>query len=191
MKVIFTPICRPQVADLNRGAWARLEDMLRAYIAQNASSQLYVVTGPVLRDGLPWISRSVNQVSIPEYFFKVVLDLDHAQGIAFLMPNRKIEYPVEHYAVSIDEVEKLTGIDFFPALDDEQEERIEARKDPAAWLPSREQGDALPLDPTQLPRNTFNTVQAKIYAGKGEDITVCGTVVSTKNPVKAMFFKSG
>jgi endonuclease G len=48
--------------------------------------------------------------------------------------------------------------------------------------------DSKPLDPTSLPRNHFNTVQAKLYAGKNETITVCGTVVSTKLSSKGNVF---
>ncbi len=43
-----------------------------------------------------------------------------------MMRNEKLEYPVISYAVPVDSVEKLTGIDFFPALDDALEDRIEA-----------------------------------------------------------------
>ena len=45
--------------------------------------------------------------------------------IAFLMPNRKLEGDIYDYQVTVDEVEELTGIDFFPALEDKLEDRLE------------------------------------------------------------------
>lgn len=48
---------------------------------------MYVVTGGVLKAGLPVIERGVNKVSIPEQFYKVVLDLEAGKAVGFLMPN--------------------------------------------------------------------------------------------------------
>ena len=170
----------PQRPDFNRISWALLEDLLREYIINHPETQLYVVTGPVLHDRLPKVPRSVNQVSIPEYYYKAVLDLHHKRAIAFLMPNQLCEYPTESYALSIDSLEKITGIDFFPALEDDLEQKLEASFNIQDWRGKKAENDAAPLSPTALPRNHFNTVQAKRYMGKNETITVCGTVVSTK-----------
>jgi len=178
----------PQVADLNRGKWAELEGVMRGYMYRNEGTQLYVVTGPVLKDDLPIIERSVNKVSIPEQFFKVVLDLDHQRAIGFLMENKKLHYPVEKYAVSIDEIEKLTGIDFFPNLADEIENVVEKQVEIKEWLPQTEQDDVQPIDALSLPKNTFNSVQAKLYVASGDKVTVCGTVVSTKLSSKGNVF---
>ena len=56
------------------------------------------------------------------------------------------------------------------------------------WLPPSEQSDVEPLSPPSLPRNHFNTVQAKRYMGSGEVINVCGTVVSTNLSRKGNVF---
>lgn len=170
----------PQVADFNREAWAELEALLRGYMYRNGETQLYVVTGPILEEGLPVIERSVNKVAIPEQFFKVALDLKSGRGIGFVMPNQKIDAPLETFAVSIDEVEERTGLDFFNRLEAEQEEAVESALDKSAWIPELAGGDEEPLYPPNLPRNHFNTVQAKRYMGNGEEIIVCGTVVSTR-----------
>lgn len=170
----------PQVADFNREAWAELEALLRSYLYDHPETQLYVVTGPLLEEGLPVIERSVNKVSVPKQYFKVALDLAAGRGIGFIMPNRKIEAPLETFAVSIDEVEARAGLDFFHRLGDDTESAVEAKLDKSAWIPELANGDVEPLYPPNLPRNHFNTVQAKRYMGSGEDITVCGTVVSTR-----------
>lgn len=167
----------PQKPELNRERWADLEDKLRKYVAEY-NEQLYVVTGGILRKGLPVLGE--HSVTIPEYFYKVALDYegDEKKGIGFIMPNGKCEFPVMQYAVSIDSVEKISGLDFFTSLPDDEEAKIEATFDIKKWLIEKEKDDVLPLDPKTLPKKTFNTIQAKVLIG--EKSTVCGTVVSTK-----------
>lgn len=170
----------PQVADFNRGVWAELESAVRAYIFRNPNSQLYVVTGGILEPGLPVVERGINKVSIPRYFYKAVLDPANQSGIGFIMPNERLDYPLESYAVSIDEVEKRTGLDFFNRLPDQLETAVESTVDKSKWLPAVNAGDVEPIGATTLPPNHFNSVQAKIYMGGGQRINVCGTVVSTR-----------
>jgi endonuclease G, mitochondrial len=177
----------PQLADFNRISWAKLEDMTRSYAERN-QAPVMIVTGPLLREGLPRVDRAINKPTIPAYYYKMAVDRQNQRAVAFLMPNKKCEYPAEYYAVSIDSLEKITGINFFPNLPDEEEQKLEAMKDPKQFMAPKEMTDAKPLDPTSLPRNHFNTVQAKYYAGKNETITVCGTVVSTKLSSKGNVF---
>lgn len=177
----------PQVPDLNRKAWADLEDWERRYV-NFSKGRVFVVTGPVLRDGLPAMQNPghANEVSIPELFYKVIADLDgdSPKAIAFVMRNAAQEYPVISYSVPVDSVERLTGIDFFPALDDAVEDRIEAMREPKDWYAEGDPffGETEPLK-APLPKGLFNTVQAKYHIGK--EVTVCGTVVSTRKTAKA------
>jgi endonuclease G len=124
----------PQLADFNREGWAELEGLLRGYVVR-AGHQLVVVTGGVLKEGLSTIDRGVNRVSIPEQFYKVVLDVEAGKAIGFLMPNEKLRYPLAHYAVSVDAVEALTGLDFFNLIDDQ--DRVEAEADTKGLLKNK------------------------------------------------------
>lgn len=177
----------PQKPELNRESWAELEDWVRRYV-NYSKRRLFVVTGPVLRDGLPTMDKPnrVNEVSIPELFYKVIADLDSdsPKAIAFLQSNGKNEYPTISYAVPVDSVEKLTGIDFFANLDDKLEDAIEAMREPKDWYAEGDPffGEAEPLK-APLPKGMFNTVQAKYHIGK--TVTICGTVVSARKTVKA------
>lgn len=177
----------PQRPDLNRGRWAELEDWTRRYVYYS-KRRLFVATGPVLRDGLPTMQNPGhrNEVSIPEQFWKVIADLDgnEPKAIAFVMSNAKQELPVISHAVPVDSVEKLTGIDFLPALDDAVEEQIERMNDTRAWYADGDPnaGEVPPLG-APLPKGMFNSAQAKYHVGK--TVTVCGTVVSTRTTVKA------
>jgi endonuclease G len=176
----------PQVALLNRGRWAELEDAIRQYVVRN-NTQVFVVSGGVLKPGLKKIEQGVNQVSIPEQYFKVALDVANQRGIGFLMPNKECEYPVMNYAYTIDSIEAITGLKFFSNL---SEDKLKAKKtfDINKWVGERELGDVLPMRAESMPRNTFNTVQAQYYMGKNEEIEVCGTVVSAKLSSKGNIF---
>lgn len=170
----------PQLADFNRGSWGDLEDAIRGYIYSNPATELYVVTGPVLKSGLPVIERGINKVSIPEQYFKVVMDLNNKKSIAFLMPNQAITKPLKSFATSINEIEKLTGLDFFNKLSPALQEQIEKQNDPTAWLPASNASDVEPLAQEKLQRNYFNTTQAKQWVGQNQEVSVCGTVVGAR-----------
>jgi len=166
----------PQRPDFNRGIWAKLENYVRQYVIEN-NEKVFVVTGGILNDNLPVVERSVNKVTIPEEYFKVLLDIDGdvKSGIGFILPNEASEYPVISYAVSIDEVEKRTGIDFFPALPDSLENRLEANFDIKHWQTEKRKANVSPIHRNHLPKNAFNTVQARSHYDS--KIKVCGTVI--------------
>ena len=170
----------PQLADFNRGAWGDLEDAIRGYIYSNPTTQLYVFTGPVLKPGLPVIERGKNKVSIPQQYFKIVMDFNNKKSIAFLMPNQAITKPLKSFATSINEIEKLTGLDFFNKLSPALQEQIESQTDATDWLPASNASDVEPLEQEKMQRNYFNTTIAKQWVGQNQEIHVCGTVVGAR-----------
>lgn len=178
----------PQVADFNRKKWADLEGLLRGYIHDHTNTQLYVVTGPLLNDSLPVIERSVNKVSIPKYYYKVALDLTNKKAIAFIMPNKDVKYPISSFAVSINEAEEATGIDFFYQLPDSLEEALESQNNIVDWVPEKQKGDVNPISQPTLKPGVYNTVQAKRHMGSGKKITVAGTVVSGRKTTNGHLF---
>ena len=176
----------PQKPEFNRERWAELESWIRTYVIDFKRS-VFVVTGPVLKDGLK--QQGVNKVSIPEQFYKIILDLDgeDKKAIAFLMPNDYCAYPVSGYVTSVNEVEKLTGLDFFSLLSDEEEDRLEAISSMDGWLHEEndEFGEVAPLK-APLPKGYFNTLQAKYKVG--EKTRICGKVVATKKSRKEAIY---
>jgi endonuclease G len=98
------------------------------------NGSLYVVCGPVLKNITKTIGIT-NQISVPDYYFKIILKHDDltSKCIAFLMPNEKCPFPLESYVVSVDSIEKMTGIDFFPGLPDPTETEIEALVETTNW----------------------------------------------------------
>lgn len=174
----------PQLGDFNRLKWADLEAMFREYVTNHTETQLYIVTGPILYDTLPKIERGTNKVTIPEFYYKVALDLTNHKAIGFIMPNKKIDYPISSYALPINDIEEVTGINFFYQLADSLEEVLESQKVITDWLPEKQKNDVAPIYQPSLPPGTFNTVVAKNHIKSGKTVTVTGTVVNateTKN----------
>ena len=121
----------PQVPACNRGVWKRLEEQVREWAREYGS--VYIVTGPVLTEGLPVIGP--DKVSVPEAYYKVILDYTEPEikGIGFIVPNAGSDAWAGAFAVSIDSVESVTGIDFFPALPDADETELEKWICPRCW----------------------------------------------------------
>lgn len=169
----------PQLPTFNREIWADLEGLVRSYVYEN-KRPLIVYTGPVLNDNLKKQERSINGVSIPEEFYKVVVDFEARKGIAYILPQEgSNNYPIEYFATTIDEVESVTGIDFLHQIDDETEESIERQKKINDWLPENQKRDVPPIKVGSLGKAKFNTVQANLFVDSGQKKEICGSVVST------------
>ncbi len=122
----------PQKPQFNRGIWKQLETRVRDWAVEN--KQLFVVTGPVLQEGLPTIGE--NRVAVPRYFYKVILDLKEPdiKSIAFVLSNEQHRAPLAQFAVTVDSVERLTGIDFFPQLPQFWEDSLESQLQLKNWF---------------------------------------------------------
>jgi endonuclease G len=169
----------PQRPEFNRESWANLEGLLRT-IVDREQKTFYVITGPVLHDSLPVIERSVHQLKIPELHYKIIVDAsaENPRGMAFVMPNKRCDDRLSQYMVTIDSVERLTGLNFFPKLTPAQERKIEAIASFDAWETQRKEGDVEPIDKVILPRGYYNTAQARLK--EGQTVSIVGKVVSTK-----------
>ena len=126
----------PQVPDFNRGIWNDLEQKFRQWAQRDG--QLYVVTGPVLKPGLPTIGQR-NQIAVPEMYYKIALCLtdDQPRMIGFLLKNEFSNENLKTFVVSVDEIERVTGIDFFPRLPDAIEKKLESANTTKGWFSAR------------------------------------------------------
>ena len=131
----FTNIC-PQNHELNAGDWKELEEQCRKWAVKYGS--LHIVCGPVVGKNVHG-KLGNNQVVIPDSFYKVILIPKGGEyhGVGFIFqnpPQRKskisskppVQRPLQSYAVTIDEVEQLVGIDFFPSLPQALQETVES-----------------------------------------------------------------
>ena len=114
----------PQLPGFNRGIWKKLEEQFRSWAP--SSHPVFVVTGPVLTDPISSHIGQTCSISVPQRFYKIMLDTaSPMRAIAFVLPNNSSTQPLSSFAMSIDEVERITGMDFFPKLNDLQEAKIE------------------------------------------------------------------
>ena len=113
----------PQKPSFNRGIWKKLEEKVRDLIL--ISDSIYVVTGPVLENSLGKIGE--NKVTIPSAYYKTIIRFkdDKLFGIGFLLKNEKSNRELSMFSVSIDSIEKVTGLNFFYQLDSVVQNRIE------------------------------------------------------------------
>lgn len=122
----------PQKKTFNRGIWRELEEKCRDWAIKNHS--VYIVTGGILKGRLKKIGK--NRVSVPKYYYKVILDYEapEVKAIAFIIKNADAKHaPLRQFVVSIDEVEKRTGLDFFPELRNKLEDNLEGAQNPDKW----------------------------------------------------------
>ena len=123
-------IC-PQVQELNSGDWNELENKVRGWAKRD--SAIFVITGPVVGRKAKTIGE--NKVAVPDAFFKVILSpfAKKAEAIGFLMENRQLDRPLRDYAMTVDEIESIAGVDFFYALPDSVEDEVERAYDLKYW----------------------------------------------------------
>ncbi|MCG9794131.1 DNA/RNA non-specific endonuclease [Flavobacterium algicola] len=128
----YTSNISPQNHEFNGGIWNRLEQKVR-YWAKKENGVI-VITGGVLKNTSKTIGN--QKVAVPDYFYKIVFEdeVGKQKMIAFLMPNEKSDKSLYEFVVSVDRIEKLTGIDFFPNLDDKIENKLEMNTDSKLWL---------------------------------------------------------
>lgn len=125
---LFTNMC-PQSHDLNSGDWNDLEQKCRKWAEREGS--IYIVCGPVFRQKKT-IGRS--KVAVPDGFYKVVLCMNGTpKAIGFYHDNEDGRRPMSAYVHTVDDIERMTGIDFFASLPDAIENRVEAYADAKEW----------------------------------------------------------
>jgi len=130
-ETFLTSNISPQEHQFNAGVWNTLEQKVR-YWARKYNG-IFVVTGGVLKGGMKTIGT--EDVSVPNQFYKVLIDNNTGKTkmIAFLMPHKDSRKPLYEFVVSVDEIEALTGIDFFPELEDAIENKLEASSSYKGW----------------------------------------------------------
>ncbi len=127
----FSNIC-PQNRNLNGGDWRTLEELCRIYAQQYG--KIYIVCGPIVGNNL-YGRLGPHQLVIPDAFFKVLLieTKNGYESIGFIMKNEAGHKPLTTYVKTVDEVEEITGLDFFSLLPERIEKKVEATYNLAIW----------------------------------------------------------
>lgn len=128
---LLTNMC-PQNSELNRGDWEYLESRCRGW--SRHFGKLYIVAGPLYYADRPRQTIGQNHVAVPHAFYKVILRLTpQPQALAFVYPNEGDHHRLSYYLRTVDQVEELTGFDFFTTLPDHVEQSVEAHSALRQW----------------------------------------------------------
>lgn len=141
-ETFFLSNISPQARQFNQGVWRELEELTRDWA--NRFKRLYIVTGPVMTEDPKGTIGRTNRVAIPAAYYKVILDLDDPEqkAIGFVIPNEISFDPLPKYALSVDQVEDITGIDFFSELmPSDLEDKLESNGNPDLWPFSKKKFD--------------------------------------------------
>lgn len=115
---LLTNIC-VQSRRLNTGSWNQLEDKCRKAVMRSGAV-MYVVCGPLFDGNRRPRVMGPDSIAVPDGFFKVLLRLDSvgARTIGFVYRNDDVPHYMQDAVRTVDEVEALAGLDFFPQLPD-------------------------------------------------------------------------
>lgn len=123
----------PQVgAGFNRGIWKLLEERVRAWA--RFKGEVYAYTGPIYAPGASIRSIGPNKIAVPTHVYKIIFDPVAVDVLGFILPNQRIAgRDLKPYIVSVDEVEAITGLDFFAAIEERVQAVVEAKKPLEMW----------------------------------------------------------
>jgi endonuclease G len=109
----------PQVGiGFNRGAWAYLEETVRAWVLCGGRSEVFVITGPIYGAHAAPLVPGHMAIAVPTAFYKIVYDVASNHAVGFVLPNQKIGSTIDlqKYAKPITDIETDTGVAFFDNL---------------------------------------------------------------------------
>ncbi|MFV0572732.1 MAG: DNA/RNA non-specific endonuclease [Xanthomarina gelatinilytica] len=130
-ETFLTSNISPQNHEFNSGIWNTLEQKVRYWASKY--NGVFVVSGGILKGHMETLGE--EQVAVPNQFYKVLIDNNAGKTkmIAFLLPHENSKQPLYKFVVPVDSIETLTGIDFFPELEDSLENELEASADYKDW----------------------------------------------------------
>jgi endonuclease G len=130
-ETFYTSNISPQDREFNAGIWNQLENKIRSWVKKEGTH--YVFTGGVLEKNLKGIGD--EDVTVPRHFYKIIAkgNSSNIQAIAFLMPNKPSDKSIKSFVVTVDEIEQLTGIDFFKELSIDDQENLECKIRTQDW----------------------------------------------------------
>jgi endonuclease G len=117
----------PQPSRLNRGLWAQLENRHHALVASGPIAEIWIVCGSVFPEMKPKLLVA-NDVGVPAAVYKIVAWREEGRNLraaAFLFPQDEQDRTLEQCRTSIDQIEVLTGLNFFSDLAIEDEHEVE------------------------------------------------------------------
>jgi len=131
-ETFFMSNMSPQKHNFNGAVWRELEEQTRDWVRKYKT--INIVSGPILtQEPIDYIGQ--NDVAVPAAYYKVLLTEGKTpRAVGFIMKHERSDSHLREFMVPVDEVEALTGLDFFKGiLDPQEEERLESYVDKKAW----------------------------------------------------------
>lgn len=128
---LLSNIC-PQRPGLNRGPWRKMEHMITD-IWPAKFGDIYVISGALSGDNS---KKLPSKIDIPEGFYKIAVTQHKGKLYAlavYMKQNSSYGAFPRTKIVSIDELERMTGLDFLSALPDDVERELESKKPTRLW----------------------------------------------------------
>lgn len=124
--------CTPQNRSLNSGLWNQIEQSCRKWAKKYG--EVIIICGPIFMN-CEHDTIGPHRIPVPEAFFKVVVSLDptNPKGIGFICRNTEGTQKRDFYTNSINEVERITGITFFPNIDPTISKIVKNNSDIHQW----------------------------------------------------------
>lgn len=147
----------PQIASFNQGFWASFEGLLQDWARSNSYDKLYVAKGGTLNQLLTdYMDGSNSQwtddqgftkhgLACPKYYFMAILSekggvyhaigfwMEHRDDYGYSNGHYASSTVMKTYAISIDQLEQDTGLDFFCNLPDDVENQVESTYNASDW----------------------------------------------------------
>ncbi len=128
---LLSNVC-PQNANLNSGVWNQIEISCRQWAEKYGD--IYIICGPMFFKSSERLYIGINQIAVPDAFFKVILCLnDTPKAIGFICRNTDGNRKKDQYINSLSQVERLTGLHFFPKLNYEKRALVESNANIDEW----------------------------------------------------------
>lgn len=145
----------PQLGRFNSTLWGNLEGKVRS---EQCKDTLYVVTGAYFKGkhdasiATSTTDSGGKRCPIPSHYYKILLrtvgkdtgkriaeitDATELQAVGVLIPHHdsgSSTYLKDEWFVSVEELEELTGFEFFPMLNDAVEDEVKQQCDRTAWF---------------------------------------------------------
>jgi len=119
----------PQDPSFNRGIWKKLEIQVREW---GSKFKIYVVAGGIF-------NKKINEpignsgVTVPGEFFKIIYAPSVGEMIGFIIPNEKSKLKISSFIKTVDEIEELTGTNYFMDLPEDLQNKLESEINPYFW----------------------------------------------------------
>lgn len=120
----------PQTAELNRGAWRKLEKKVRDWAVKY--KKIHIISGPVFNNQ-DYKRIGKNRVAVPHAYYKVIYAPEQNEMAGFILPNANASSNLARYAVSVYDVEDATQLEFFMTVPSDIRKKLKNKINEDFW----------------------------------------------------------